>query len=161
MEIPYKIVRFIEDTGQIQIVCDGVEGPPILVDLPVNDGKYLEGDELFNYIRGFIPTQSMSRKEYIKRGISNSDYIANLVEETEIPDNFNNEDTIAENNTKFYNKRGGLLSRSDWIMLEDSPFSEKKKQEWKEYRQALRDLPKNQEIAPDMIWPEQPSYGYY
>ena len=39
------------------------------------------------------------------------------------------------------NYRNKLLAVSDWTVLPDSPLSESKKNEWKTYRQALRDLP--------------------
>ena len=37
--------------------------------------------------------------------------------------------------------RYGILSRCDWTQSPDSPLSEAKKEEWRLYRQALRDLP--------------------
>ena len=37
--------------------------------------------------------------------------------------------------------RDNLLSQCDWTQSPDSPLSEAKKEEWRLYRQALRDLP--------------------
>lgn len=39
----------------------------------------------------------------------------------------------------FRKERNLLLQESDWTQLVDSPLSEEKKLEWKEYRQKLRD----------------------
>jgi hypothetical protein len=36
--------------------------------------------------------------------------------------------------------RDGMLSRSDWTQLPDSPLTEEKRAEWATYRQALRDI---------------------
>lgn len=36
--------------------------------------------------------------------------------------------------------RDGLLSRSDWTQLPDSPLTEAKRTQWATYRQALRDI---------------------
>ena len=36
--------------------------------------------------------------------------------------------------------RNNLLKDSDWTVLPDSPLSDIKKDEWKIYRQALRDI---------------------
>jgi hypothetical protein len=36
--------------------------------------------------------------------------------------------------------RDGMLSRSDWTQLPDSPLTEVKRAEWATYRQALRDI---------------------
>tara|TARA_R100000773_G_scaffold30015_1_gene25728 strand:+ start:1300 stop:1518 length:219 start_codon:yes stop_codon:yes gene_type:complete len=41
------------------------------------------------------------------------------------------------------NYRNKLLAVSDWTVLPDSPLSESKKNEWKTYRQSLRDITKN------------------
>jgi hypothetical protein len=39
-------------------------------------------------------------------------------------------------------ERNNLLKDSDWTVLPDSPLSDSKKDEWKTYRQALRDITK-------------------
>lgn len=38
--------------------------------------------------------------------------------------------------------RNQLLIQSDWAVMPDSPLSDSKKDEWKTYRQALRDMTK-------------------
>ena len=63
-------------------------------------------------------------------------------------------------------KRDQLLVETDIKVLSDSPMSESKRNEWKEYRQALRDLPassnpriNNQEELDEssVSWPTQQS----
>ena len=39
-------------------------------------------------------------------------------------------------------QRDALLNQSDWTQGSDSPLSNSKKDEWKTYRQSLRDLHK-------------------
>ena len=41
---------------------------------------------------------------------------------------------------KRYHHRNWLLTSSDWTQLADSPLDEDTKNEWKTYRQKLRDL---------------------
>ena len=53
--------------------------------------------------------------------------------------------------------RNSLLASSDWTQASDSPLSSSKKDEWKTYRQALRDLPVSQPDIADMTWPTEPS----
>ena len=58
-------------------------------------------------------------------------------------------------------KRNLKLVLSDWTQLPDCPLSEDKKEEWKTYRQALRDLPEGiNTINPDRTltveWPLEP-----
>ena len=38
--------------------------------------------------------------------------------------------------------RNKLLQESDWTVMPDSPLSDSKKDEWKTYRQKLRDITK-------------------
>ncbi len=50
--------------------------------------------------------------------------------------------------------RGHALSNTDWRAVKDRTMS----QAWKDYRQALRDLPQNFESANDAVdnWPQPP-----
>lgn len=56
------------------------------------------------------------------------------------------------------NKRNYLLKESDWTVLSDSPLSSNLVQEWKVYRQSLRDLPQTYiEVGVSgVIWPTPP-----
>tara|TARA_R100000353_G_scaffold132521_1_gene93969 strand:- start:279 stop:512 length:234 start_codon:yes stop_codon:yes gene_type:complete len=56
---------------------------------------------------------------------------------------------IAKNDLR--SLRNSLLVESDKYLLPDFPISESKKEEWKTYRQALRELP---ETCPDVSYPE-------
>jgi len=53
-------------------------------------------------------------------------------------------------------KRDRELTSTDWIMLADTPFSDSKKEEWKTYRQALRDLPANTSDINNPSYPTRP-----
>jgi len=53
-------------------------------------------------------------------------------------------------------KRDKLLQESDWTqMVSDIPMSEAKKEEWRIYRQALRDLPNTVDLN-NIIYPQKP-----
>lgn len=53
--------------------------------------------------------------------------------------------------------RDGLLSRSDWTQLPDSPLTELQRTEWATYRQALRDiLETNSTNLAETIFPTPP-----
>ena len=47
--------------------------------------------------------------------------------------------------------RNEKLAESDWTQLPDSPLSEEKKLEWKNYRQMLRDITKKSPMNFDLI----------
>lgn len=53
-------------------------------------------------------------------------------------------------------KRNNLLAKSDWAVLSDSPLTDKNKQKYIEYRQALRDLPSKYNNPDDVVYPDQP-----
>lgn len=62
-------------------------------------------------------------------------------------------------------KRNKLLIESDWTTLSDVPLSDEKKNEWKKYRQQLRDITDNMGITidnynsfhiNDILWPTKP-----
>jgi len=60
------------------------------------------------------------------------------------------EATLAEN---VYQYRSIILSHSDWMFTTDSQVSEKTKNMWLKYRQALRDVPqKNVEVKDKLDW---------
>jgi hypothetical protein len=53
--------------------------------------------------------------------------------------------------------RNQKLADFDWTQGNDSPIIEVKKQEWKVYRQILRDLPNNTIDPKKPVWPLPPT----
>lgn len=54
-------------------------------------------------------------------------------------------------------KRNTLLAQTDYVATIDYPHpTPEKKQEWLDYRQALRDLPSNTEDPANPVWPVPP-----
>ena len=61
-------------------------------------------------------------------------------------------------------ERDQKLKDSDWTVMDGSPLSDSKKDEWKTYRQALRDMPQGtvpvidieQNIVSGLTWPTPP-----
>ena len=51
--------------------------------------------------------------------------------------------------------RNALLLESDWTQVEDSPISEEKKAEWKNYRKTLRDITIVDDLK-EINWPKKP-----
>lgn len=52
--------------------------------------------------------------------------------------------------------RDKKLSSCDWTQVPDSPLPQEKKQEWANYRQALRDFPNTCADPKNPIWPTPP-----
>lgn len=53
-------------------------------------------------------------------------------------------------------QRNSLLTLCDWTQLPDAPLTAEQKQEWAEYRQALRDVPEQAGFPDAVIWPTIP-----
>lgn len=63
-------------------------------------------------------------------------------------------DTTLLNDAK--NIRLIKLYQSDWTQVNDSPLSSTKKEEWKVYRQALRDITNDPAFPSHHKWPAEP-----
>lgn len=62
-------------------------------------------------------------------------------------------DEITEQNLQtLRNVRNNILAESDWMANSDVVMSE----EWKAYRQALRDITDNYTSIHDVVWPDKP-----
>lgn len=53
-------------------------------------------------------------------------------------------------------KRNHALKLCDWTMLPDAPLSRDEVAAWKDYRQALRNLPQHTRSLARVKWPEPP-----
>ena len=67
-----------------------------------------------------------------------------------------NEDVHQFNLIQLRKNRDVLLQKCDWVLVPDTPLSQEKIDEWKVYRQALRDLPTNTEDPENPNWPTPP-----
>jgi len=54
-------------------------------------------------------------------------------------------------------QRKNLLAECDWTLLPSSPLSAEKQDEWKVYRQELRDITKTYKSLATVKWPTAPS----
>jgi len=52
--------------------------------------------------------------------------------------------------------RRRLLEASDWTQVTDVQMTTEKRQAWKDYRQALRDITDQDGFPENVIWPNQP-----
>lgn len=53
--------------------------------------------------------------------------------------------------------RNRLLMESDWIEFPTSPLTDEKRDAWRTYRQALRDVPTQAGFPLEIQWPVKPS----
>lgn len=67
------------------------------------------------------------------------------------------ESTVSEKRkwSEVRRQRNRLLEKSDWTQLPDAPTE--MSQEWRKYRQKLRDLTATIDDIDNVIWPEKPN----
>lgn len=76
----YKIINFDKTIGSI-VVEFAPDMAPVAIDLPIGeDGNYITGSALDEYVQGFIPTWFIERKAKIAAGIPNEAEIEALVQ---------------------------------------------------------------------------------
>jgi len=54
-------------------------------------------------------------------------------------------------------RRNGLLRKTDWMFLQDSIVDEDKKEQYRIYRQLLRDLSEQSGFPSSIVWPTEPN----
>ncbi len=67
-----------------------------------------------------------------------------------------NQNHIQSQWVMFRNERTRLLKECDWVVLPDVGLTQEKVDEWKVYRQALRDLPSTTEDPQNPVYPTPP-----
>ena len=73
----------------------------------------------------------------------------------EIPD-MPTVDTIEHLKQTRKEERNQLLAETDWIVTKSLESGEAVPDEWKQYRQALRDIPTQPNFPDDIEWPTKP-----
>ena len=53
-------------------------------------------------------------------------------------------------------QRDGLLRGTDWTQISDATLGDHTAEEWRTYRQALRDVPQTYSRVSEVAWPEDP-----
>lgn len=87
----YKIIDFNKAQGSV-IVRFADNMAPLNIDVPLTEnGTYITGAELDEYIKGFIPTWHLDRINQIAAGVSNEAQIEALVQPETINTEINNQ----------------------------------------------------------------------
>ena len=53
-------------------------------------------------------------------------------------------------------QRNGMLGAADWTQLGDATLGAHTAEEWRTYRQALKDIPQNHTRVSEVVWPNAP-----
>jgi len=145
----------------IQVENDGVKGHPQT--LPknwanVSNFYLLEDDQLHLY--GWYPVRFVPAKKTDNDIVTGQSFVIEgneVVQYEQIREKTYSELEQETNNMweNVRNERNELLVQCDWTQISDSPLILEKKNEWKIYRQELRDITL-QENSFSITWPDKP-----
>ncbi len=143
----------------------------------VQDGQVIEGPRMlpisWNNISNFNVLDVDSLKSYgwyphrfVEASLGENDKITGsyfVIEETEVVEyqtvsqktDSEIQDLINQQWINIRARRSIELQECDWTQLADVPMSDEKKEEWKLYRQSLRDIT-NFDSPDHVIWPSKP-----
>lgn len=138
----YKIVNFDRTMGFITVLFNDITNYKLTLMVPIIDDKYITGDELHSFIQSFEAQENDVRKLEIE-AVSNESELLNMVD---------------IDGMKMYirEQRNILLAESDYTQIPDIPLSLELRGKWKEYRQQLRDITKQDDFPLNISWPIKP-----
>lgn len=82
-----------------------------------------------------------------------------LIPQSEIDAKYQDLDFIRQELAAIRSKRDQLISACDWVMMTDSNATDDCILAYKEYRQALRNLPSGLTDLRQLVWPVKPAYA--
>lgn len=121
----------------------GFDGRQVNFPLPIVDGRYPEGDALNNLLSAYVRN---ARTEPSPPVVSNAEAIQRLVAATDF-----------EVRRAVVTARNRLLLATDWTQMNDAPLTGNLVLSWKNYRQALRDIPRQTGFPSNVVWPVPPA----
>jgi len=153
MLINHKILSFAPITGSIQVqyyTDEFPEGFVYNIDIPISENSFVSDEEIASLINLMCPTEQIKRVIAL-RAIGTPDSLVGFsVAPQETVDNFTKEQQVI-------NQRNVLLAESDYTQLLDVPLSAEEKAAWKEYRQELRDVTKQEGFPSSVVFPISPA----
>lgn len=146
----YRIVGFWPDEHRVEVYFPERKENRMVI-LPVDAGRYPEGNDLDNYIMSFFPGVPATKQS--TQQAENQEYIQALVKER-----YNVRANVLEKRNRLLAMRYEALSSSDWTQLPDvqATMPDEDKRLWKEFRQALRDITKQPGWPDNVEWPKRP-----
>lgn len=137
-----KIVKTIETKDHKMAEAQVQEGEMII---------RAEGKPNTHYVRGgkVVALTEKQLKEYRNPPTGHAWNWENLKNEQVVDDAELNEQLANKARTK----RNELLKDTDWVMFTDSPLNAEQMLKYKEYRQALRDVPQQKGFPKKINWP--------
>jgi hypothetical protein len=140
--VHYDVVNFDPENGVLELYIHELESK-ISIEIPIENDRFIEGNDLLEYIAGFIPVHAIQRKKQLKT-VKNADGFKQFINK------INNEESLSKSIRAL---RDLELTKSDWTVLPDTGFTEKQVEIFKKYRQQLRDIPQQHGFPNDVIWP--------
>jgi hypothetical protein len=86
-----------------------------------------------------------------------SEYLHSQFSKKSLSISVNKESDDAIMSLKVTSKRDALLAETDHYMMEDYPITKEQREEFKTYRQSLRDITKQKSFPSSIEWPKKPT----
>lgn len=150
LDTEYQIYGFNEVLGIISVHFIA-SGSAVDIDVPVENGEYITGITLDNYIMSWMPRTSQPKDN--RKTVKNADYIKALL----TPHNKLSDGEIYLRRAMI-RRRDEALKTCDWTQLPDvqAVMPEEEKQLWVKFRQELRDITEQPGYPHDVKWPQRP-----
>jgi len=151
MDIRHEILNFDSNNGSIVVryfTNDFIDGFIYNIDLPIIDGRYPDEIALSEIIKQNEPKIQIQRFFAAQTAIIPENLKSKLLDQ-----NIINIDKAAEIRIL----RNQLLAVSDYTQLPDVDLSLDKTNEWKIYRQKLRDITKQNGFPDEVEFPTAPN----
>lgn len=140
--VHYDVVNFDPSNGVLEVYIHELESK-LSIEVPIENNQFIIGDNLLQYIAGFIPTHSIQRKKQL-------DNVTNINDFKQFINKTNNRASLAKSIRLL---RDAELTKSDWTVLPDTKITEKQLEIFKKYRQELRDVPQQPSFPNSIVWP--------
>ena len=152
MDIKHDILSFDPFSGGLVVkyyTDEFQEGFVYSIDLPVQDNKFPEADELETLIQQYAPKGQLERIVQIKNSTVPASLTAYI--DGRIP-----QDDSQVKAERIRSERNVLLLRTDYTQLPDAPLSSIEKEAWAGYRQALRNITTQDTFPDSVVFPLPP-----
>lgn len=139
----FTIVDFYADIGAVEIFIHELN-QTLTVEVPIENDQYITGAVLYNYLEGVVPHSSILRRRQLQT-VRNASALEQYINHTK------RQETKA---AAIRAIRHRALLECDWVMTSDAGFTPKQMEVFREYRQALRDVPQQAGFPDNVVWPE-------
>lgn len=153
-----KFFYKIKDATKVDSGWDAVPYPASAADFVGVQIPHQSRTMHHNILRALLTSFVQGDPEHYREVAMNDDdgnKIATTVEEIPQP---TEEEKRAKKEAEVRAQRDSLIAKTDYLLAPDYPISAKDLEKVKAYRQALRDVPSQEDFPDNVVWPDEVVY---